>query len=132
MTCAEPSSLYASPDASTSTSCPISVSTSSLPPTAIRPLNSSFGSVHLIAPVFQSTHRSDVGDRPAPSELLPSGPNSSPFTSTLVCQWLDNPSCSQIGLVSPVTSKTAPPKPRPAVTKTLVPSTTGSGALTPI
>src|SRR5262245_33132532 len=69
---------------------------------------------------------------PHPSELLPFGPYRKPFKRTLVCQWLDKPSCSQSAFVSPETSNSAPPNPRPAVTNTLVPPTTGSGALTPI
>jgi len=32
-----------------------------------------------------------------------------------VCQWLDKPSCSHSGFVSPVTSNNAPPNARPAV-----------------
>src|SRR4029453_15983024 len=130
MTWAEPSSLYPSGDASANTRSPVSVRTSSLPPTDIKPLNASFGSVHLISPVFQSTQRSEVGERPAPSELLPSGPYKKPFNRTLVCQWLDSPSCSHSGLVLPETSNSAPPKARPAVTHTFVPSITGSGFFT--
>src|SRR5262249_9928463 len=74
MMCAEPSCLNASGEASARTRSPVSVRINNFPPTEIKPLKASFGSDHLIWPVFQSRQRRAVGEAPAPSELLPLGP----------------------------------------------------------